>query len=60
MHLFGGLCDGSEQQDELCLDDESDGVVVNGFFFRNPKKPRRPGQIFQAIQKANRAHRGHR
>ena len=42
------------------IDDESDGVVVNGFFFRNPKKPRRPGQIFQAIQKANRAHRGHR
>ena len=26
MRVSGGLCDGWEQQDELCLDDESDGV----------------------------------
>ena len=27
MRMSGGLCDGWEQQDELCLDDESDGIA---------------------------------
>ena len=36
------------------LDDESDGVLVNGFFYPNPKKPRRPGQMYDATRKATR------
>lgn len=50
----------SSRDGPVPIDDESDGVVVNGFYFRNPKKPKRPGAIFNAIQRANRAHRAHR
>ena len=43
------------------LDDESDGVLVNGFFYPNPKKPRTGNvgsRLRNAVRKAEEQHGG--